>query len=78
MAAFQFIPYVTQTGDRLDTIAWKFYGDATMYAPIISANAGSGILTPVFGAGVALQIPVLAVDPSAASTADLPPWKRAS
>lgn len=30
--------YVTRQGDRMDLIAYRFYGDALLYGPILEAN----------------------------------------
>ncbi len=69
-----FITHITSQGDRLDSLAWKYYGDATLFAPIVAANFGRGALTPVFPAGVTLVIPILVVSNVQAN--DLPPWER--
>ena len=47
---------VTQTGDRLDTIAYQFYGDASLWYIIASAN---NIHDPSFAVedGTTLRIP---------------------
>ncbi len=61
-------------------IAWKYYGDPTLYGQIIGANwsrimAGQLTVDAVFAAGVTIGIPILSVN-NAVSTANLPPWKR--
>ena len=66
----RYIAYTTQAGDRWDTIAWRFYGDASNFHPIITANVSVAIY-PVFPAGVALSIPIIPPPPS---TQILPPW----
>ena len=30
--------YITKAGDRMDLIAWRFYGDPLQYEPILDAN----------------------------------------
>jgi phage tail protein X len=77
MAAGGFIPYITQAGDRWDTIAWKFYGDATLFGPIIQTNPQIAI-EAVFEAGLNIGVPLLVVDQSIQAAEDLPPWKRSS
>jgi phage tail protein X len=67
--------YITQAGDRWDTIAWNFYGDPTEIAPLIAANPAVP-LYPVFDAGIALMIPII-VQPADTSS-DLPLWRQAS
>jgi len=36
-----FVEYVTKKGDRMDLIAWNFYGDPLLYEPILEANRES-------------------------------------
>ncbi len=67
-----FIQYTTSDSERWDWIAWKFYGDATLYGPIIEANPAVPIVG-AFDAGVVLQIPILQKASDVSS--DLPPWE---
>lgn len=71
------LEHITTEGDRWDMIAWKYYGDATLYEPIIAANPEVQML-PVLPSGIKLLIPVLEEDSAGTITADedLPPWKR--
>jgi phage tail protein X len=71
----QFIPYLTTAGERWDTIAWKYYGDATLFGPIIQTNPQIAI-EAVFEAGLNIGVPILVVNQAAQNQADLPPWKR--
>lgn len=71
--AERYVEHVTAEGERWDLLAWRYYGDAHRYEPIIRANPGVPI-TPVLAGGQRLRIPVLA-DPAPAAAA-LPPWKR--
>jgi len=71
----QFIPHITQAGERWDTLAWRYYGDASLYGPIIQTNPQVPI-EAVFEAGLSIGIPLLAVSQAAIDPADLPPWKR--
>jgi phage tail protein X len=73
MAISQFILHVTAAGERWDLLAWQYYGDATLYSPIIMANPSVPIV-PVFEAGLSVAIPILLVQQ--AQTANLPPWSR--
>lgn len=73
----QFITYITQAGDRWDTLAWRFYGDPMLFGPIIQLNPLVPI-DPVFNAGTTIGIPILLIDKSVQQNADLPPWKRNS
>jgi phage tail protein X len=74
MAPQQYIIHLTRAGERWDLIAWQYYGDATQYSGIIMANPAVPIV-PVFEAGVAIRIPLIAS--SALLGAGLPPWKAA-
>jgi phage tail protein X len=75
MASRQYLVHITAAGDRWDLLAWQFYGDPTAYGAIVMANPDVPIV-PVFDAGVAIQVPVLAR--TTVRTADLPPWKNAA
>ncbi len=68
----EFIVHITADGERWDLLAFRYYGDATEYAPIIRANPKVAI-EPVFEAGIRIDIPVLA--DSAVVNVDLPPWR---
>lgn len=66
--------YITQQGDRWDTISYKAYGDATNFGPIQDANPNIPI-TDVFEGGVRLIIPIKE-DEISTNLDLLPPWKR--
>jgi phage tail protein X len=71
----QFLIHISADGDRWDLLAWNYYGDATLFGPIVMANSTIPI-EPVLSAGLSVVIPVLA---SANLTPiNLPPWKRVS
>ena len=53
-------------------MAWRYYGDAHRYLPIVQANPHVP-LTAALPAGLTLAIPML--EPAAAAE-DLPPWMR--
>ena len=72
MVAAQYIAHLTTAGERWDLLAWTYYGDATLYSPIIMANPLIAI-EAVFEAGVSIAIPLLQVSQS--GSANLPPWK---
>jgi len=74
MLQAQYIAHVTLAGERWDLLAWTYYGDATLYAPIVMANPLIPI-EPVFEAGLQIAIPILQVSQSAST--NLPPWKTA-
>ena len=69
----EFYEYITKDGDRWDLMAYEYYGDATLYEPIISANPNIPI-TPVLKSGLQISIPV--INTTTNSTEDLPPWKQ--
>lgn len=69
----EFTEYTTIDGDRWDTVAWKAYGDATLYPQIAEANPDIP-LTAVLPAGVRLLVPVL--ERATIDKNVLPPWKR--
>jgi len=70
MAAY--LTYLTVEGDTWDAIAYRYYGNAYRYPPLIAANPNVPI-TPVLPAGVKLTIPVLPREPD---VQNLPPWLR--
>jgi phage tail protein X len=74
MLQSQYIAHVTAAGERWDLLAWTYYGDATLYSPIIMANPLIAI-EPAFEAGLQVAVPILQVSQSAST--GLPPWKTA-
>jgi phage tail protein X len=75
MLQSQFINHTTIAGERWDLLAWRYYGDAALYSPIIMANLGVPI-EPAFESGLTIAVPILQV--SQTLTTDLPPWKLIS
>ncbi|QRO34122.1 tail protein X [Chromobacterium violaceum] len=71
----EYLEHITRAGERWDTLAWEYYGDAALYGPIIDANPQLRIL-PALAAGLKLRIPVLEEDVERLREEDLPPWKR--
>lgn len=67
-----FITHVTTEGERWDQLAWRYYGDAHRYLPIVQANPHVPI-TAILPSGLTLAIPIL--EP-VATAQDLPPWMR--
>ena len=65
------IQYATQSGDRWDLLAWRFYGDATRYHDLIAANPAVAIM-PVLSTGLTLRVPVLPSTVESPATA--PAW----
>ena len=77
MSTITAIEHITREGERWDSIAWQYYGDATAYGRIIEANPDVDI-TDTLPSGLTVLIPVLPESETAAqiAQADLPPWKR--
>ena len=77
MSTITAIEHITREGERWDSIAWHYYGDATAYGRIIEANPDVDI-TDTLPSGLTLLIPVLPESENTAhiAQADLPPWKR--
>lgn len=71
MASFN---YTTVEGDRIDTLATKFYGSTTGIAILADANPAVP-LDAVFPMGTVLVVPI--VENMEIETNDnLPPWKQ--
>lgn len=66
--------YTTVQGDRIDTLAAKFYGDNTGISVISDANPDVP-LDAVYPLGTVLVIPIID-DMEIVNTNELPPWKR--
>ena len=73
----QFIAHLTRAGERWDLLAWRYYGDATLYSVIIQSNPQIPI-EPVFESGLSIGVPVLLASSAITTASDLPPWKRRS
>jgi hypothetical protein len=71
----QFITHVTTAGERWDTLAWRYYGDPTLFGPIIQTNPQVPVMA-VFDAGLVIGVPLLTVNLVVQAAADLPPWKQ--
>ncbi|MDG9783714.1 tail protein X [Metapseudomonas otitidis] len=67
-----YIPHTTTEGERWDQLAYRYYGSAYRYDPIVRANPHVP-LTLALPAGLELRIPLLDVT---AAKQDLPPWMR--
>jgi hypothetical protein len=74
MPASAYIQHITRQDERWDLLAWNYYGDPTLYGPIIQANPN----VPIYGAfdaGIILQIPILQKASDVSN--DTPPWETA-
>lgn len=68
--------YITNEGDRLDTIAYKAYGDPFAWSELLAANP-SLPLRDVYEAGVRLMVPIQEETANTQPSINLlPPWKR--
>lgn len=67
------IEHITSEGDRWDLLAWQYYGDPTLYEPIVVANPEVPI-TPILPSGIRLLIPIID-DSEMIGPEGLPPWK---
>ena len=70
----QFVTRISSNCERWDLLAWSYYGDPTLFGPIVMANPGIPI-EPVLAAGLTVIIPVL--QQASVIVVELPPWKRA-
>jgi phage tail protein X len=70
----RFLRHVCGDGQRWDSIAYRYYGDALAYERVVAANPQVPIV-PALPAGTVLLIPV-AEAPDVIAGEDLPPWKR--
>lgn len=65
--------YKTETAERWDTIAYKFYGNCYLYTKLISANPHVAINDKI-PANTMMKIPKLETTKN--TTTDLPIWKQ--
>ena len=65
--------YTTTDGDRIDSLAFRFYGNNQGIQIIADANPDVP-MTAVYPLGTVLIIPI--IDDSQINTNDLPPWKK--
>jgi phage tail protein X len=66
--------YTTTEGDRIDTLAVKFYGGNNGISIITDANPDVPI-TAIYPVGTVLIIPIVE-DEEVNNVSDLPPWKQ--
>lgn len=65
------LKHITKHGERLDQIAFNYYGDVAQVPLILDANPRLKIARS-YPAGVMIYIPLIQQKPS--STEGLPPW----
>lgn len=68
----KYLEHITADNERWDLLAWRYYGDAIKYEPIIVANPTIPI-EPVLPSGIRVMIPVL--DVMSLPVTDPAPWK---
>ena len=67
--------YITNEGDRWDTISWKAYGSIAFVPDIIAENPTVPITDRLPG-GIVLNLPVIAAIEIQVNSDLLPPWKK--
>ena len=74
---FDCIEHTVLDGQRWDTLAWIYYGDAAAYGRIVRANPAIDITTHL-EVGTVVLVPVLSLAEvqEAVEQDSLPPWKR--
>ncbi|MDA8449843.1 tail protein X [Acidovorax sp. GBBC 3332] len=70
----EYIEHITADGDRWDTIAYRYYGDASLISPLAEANDHLQLL-PVLPAGLPVRVPLVG-ETEVMDAQELPPWMR--
>lgn len=70
----QYLRHVTGSGQRWDSLAYLYYGDALAYERIVAANPQIPIV-PALPGGIVVLIPIIE-SPDVVASEELPPWKR--
>ena len=71
----EYIEHKTIAGERWDQLAFRYYGNAMLYEPIIRANPYV-VIEPILAEGIVLRIPLLEQTEIAEDLGDLPPWRQ--
>ena len=69
-----YLQHIASDGDRWDSLSYQYYGDATAYEQIITANRHLPI-TAMLTAGQIVFIPIIN-KPKAHGADTIPPWLR--
>lgn len=77
----EYFEHITGPGERWDTIAFRYYNDASLSHVLIHANRHLFIddlspVPPILLSRTTLRIPV--IETAAIDDSLLPPWKRSS
>ncbi len=76
MTEFECLEHICTEGERWDTLAWRYYGDACAFGRILAANPSLDMDT-VLHSGTLVLVPLLdAPELSALKDEELAPWKR--
>ena len=70
----EYLVHTVSSGERWDQIAARYYGDATQYHRIVSANP----YAPIWAAlpeGLRLKVPVIAAEDLDTDLGGQPPWR---
>ncbi|WGE52372.1 tail protein X [Actinobacillus equuli] len=67
------LQHIVKQGERWDSLAYHYYGDALEYGRIVDVNPQISFCE-VLPVGVTVYIPVLDVKPT--NNQDMPPWLR--
>lgn len=70
-----YLPHIVTEGQRWDSLAWQYYGDAYAYERLVAANPGIP-LAPILPTGVTVLVPIVQAPEVLTNSEDLPPWKR--
>lgn len=72
----EYLQHIASQGDRWDTLSYLYYGDATGYERIITANSDMAITTTL-AAGAIVLIPIIDEVQAQPTIAAVPFWLRA-
>lgn len=70
----EYIEHTAKQGDRWDTLAFQYYGDAFGFERLVVANPHIPI-RPFIAPGTLVAIPLIEPD-DVGITEDMPPWKQ--
>ncbi len=68
----EYLQHIASDGDRWDNLSYQYYGDATAYEQIITANRHLAITTQL-SAGQIVFVPIID-PPKESGERDIPPW----
>lgn len=72
----EYLQHIASEGDRWDSLSYLYYGDATAYEQIVTANPHIPMLATL-SAGDVVLIPIIdAIDNQPVNLLNIPPWLR--